>query len=118
MTTLDLYINQASDFNTTIDIENNDGTPIIVAGYVFNGVVKKSVYSANATANLVLTIVDAANGNVSLALPSTVSSNIEAGNFLYSVEMTAPGTPNVTTCILQGLLSIMPSATVNQLNNY
>src|ERR1017187_8236631 len=118
MTTLDIYINQASDFNTTIDIENNDGTPINVAGYVFNGVIKKSMYSANATANLVITVASNANGNLSISLPANVSANIEAGNFLYTVEMTAPGTPNVTTCILQGLLSIMPSMIVNQQTNY
>jgi hypothetical protein len=116
MTTTDIYINQGSDYNTTIDIENNDGTPINVAGYIFNGTVKKSIYSANATANLIITVNSNANGNLSISMPANVSSNIEAGNFLYTVEM--KNTSNITTCILQGLLSIMPSATVNQLNNY
>src|ERR1017187_1571871 len=114
----DFYVSQGSDYRTTIDLVNNDGTPINVAGYIFNGIVKKSMYSANTTANLVITVTSNANGNLSISLPANISANIEAGNFLYTVEMKDISTPNVTTCILQGLLSIMPSATVNQLNNY
>ena len=112
----EFYINQDTDFNTSIDLLNNDGTAINIAGYQFIGVVRKSYYS-NAVANLIITVNGAnANGNVSISMPANVSSNIEAGNYLYSINMT--DTSNTVTPILSGRFTILPSAIINQSNNY
>ena len=47
----DLFCPQGTDFTTSLDLVADDGTGINVAGYVFNGVIRKNYYSANAAAN-------------------------------------------------------------------
>ncbi len=105
-TTSNFNIDQGTDFSTTLDLVNDDGTVINVAGYSFSSVMRKSYY-ANTVANLTVVVVDSANGNLTLSLPANVSSNIEQGRYSYSLGMV--DTSNVKTILLTGTIAILPS---------
>ena len=102
----ELTVDQGTTFESTLDLVNDDGSAINVAGYVFSGQVRKSFYSANATANITITIANAANGNVILSLNSATTANIKAGRYLYDVKMT--DTANTVTRIVEGVLTVTP----------
>ena len=105
----DLYMDQGADFGTTFDLVADDGTAINIAGYSFHSQIRKSYYSANATANLVITITDSANGNTTISLDAATTANISPGKYVYDVKMV--DTANITTRILEGLMTITPEVT-------
>ena len=103
----DLFCPQGTDFTTSLDLVADDGTGINVAGYVFNGVIRKNYYSANAAANLVITVTDTANGNATVGLSAAASANLEYGAYRYTVQM--KDASNVTSTLLEGDFNIIPS---------
>lgn len=109
MSYAELTVDQGSTFESTIDLVTDDGAVINVAGYVFSGQIRKSYYSSNATANLTMTIVDAANGNVKVSLSAANTANIKAGRYLYDIKMT--DTSNIVTRLVEGIITITPQVT-------
>ncbi len=105
----DFTIDQGTDFSTTIDLAADDGTAINIAGFVFNGQIRKSYTSANATANLFIVSTDAPNGAAIMVLTSDVTANIAFGRYVYDV--TARDISNNTTRILEGIITITPRVT-------
>jgi hypothetical protein len=105
----ELTVDQGATFESTLDLTNDDGSAINVAGYVFSGQIRKSYYSANATANLIITVSSAANGNLVISLNSATTTNIKAGRYLYDVKMTSPS--NTITRIVEGVITITPQVT-------
>lgn len=105
----DILIDQGTDFSTTLDLIADDGSPIDITGYTFKGQIRKSYTSANATANLVITITDAANGNTEITIDSANTSNISFGRYVYDVI--AKDTSNTTSRIVEGIVTVTPRVT-------
>lgn len=101
----ELTLDQGSTFTATLDLANDDGSVIDISSSSFQSQIRKSYYSANPTANLIVTITDAANGRVTLSLPSVDTSNVKAGRYLYDLKMT---TGNTTTRIIEGIITVTP----------
>jgi hypothetical protein len=107
----DLYIDQGADFETTLDLIADDGTPINIVGYVFSSQIRKSYYSSNATANLKVVITDAANGNTLITLDAANTSNIWPGKYVYDVKM--KDSADTITRVVEGIITITPGVTRN-----
>jgi hypothetical protein len=105
----ELTVDQGSTFETNLDLVADDGTSINLTNYIFSGQIRKSYYSNNATANLTITVTDAANGNLNLSLNAATTTNIKAGRYLYDVKMT--DTANTVTRIVEGIITITPQVT-------
>ena len=48
---VELYCDQGTDFAYQLDLSNDDGTPINIAGYTFASSIRKSYFSSSVTAN-------------------------------------------------------------------
>lgn len=105
----ELTVDQGATFESNIDLVDDDGAAINVAGYVFSGQIRKSYYSLNPTANLLITVVNSANGNVNISLNAATTTNIKSGRYLYDVKMT--DTANVVTRIVEGIITVTPQVT-------
>ena len=105
----DLYIDAGADFASALNLQADDGTPINVTNYVFSSQVRKSYYTSSIAANLVVSIIDAANGYAELSLDAANTSNIFPGRYVYDVKMKDSG--NVTTRLVQGILTVTPQVT-------
>ena len=105
----ELTVDQGATFETTLDLIADDGTSINVTNYLFSGQIRKSYYSSNPTANLVITVTNAANGNVKMSLNAATTANIKSGRYVYDVKMT--DTANVVTRIVEGIITITPQVT-------
>jgi len=105
----ELTIDQGTTFESSLDLVADDGTAINVAGYVFSGEIRKSYYSSNSTANLIITISNAANGNVLITLDAANTANITPGRYLYDVKMI--DTANTVTRIVEGIITVTPQVT-------
>lgn len=107
---VELYCDQGTDFSYQIDLNNDDGTPVNVATYIFTSSIRKSYYSSAVTANMTVTIVSAANGNVQLSMNAATTSNIRPGRYLYDLKM-RDNTANVTSRVIEGIITIYPQIT-------
>jgi len=101
----ELTLNQGTTFSTDLAIKNDDGSAINVANAVFTCQIRKSYYSANATANLVITKANSANGDIVLSLDAANTANIKAGRYLYDLKMQQNGTVNR---IIEGIITVTP----------
>lgn len=103
----ELTIDQGASFTSVINLTNDDNTPIDLTGHSFACQIRKSYYSTNATANVVVTVEGAnANGTVRLTMDAANTANIKAGRYLYDLKMTDEA--NTVLRIVEGIATITP----------
>jgi hypothetical protein len=107
-----LFCYQSATFEENILVLADDFTPINITGYTFIGAIRKDTYSVNESANLIINIVSATNGQANMYLDSINTANLVEGSYLYSVEM--KDLSNNWYNITQGTFIVVPSATVQQ----
>lgn len=107
---VELFMDQGTTFNTIINLsDDSTNANINVSGYTVRSQMRRSYYSTNATANLVCTITDAANGEITMSLPASNTSNIKAGRYLFDLEtIDAQGTVSRP---LEGIITVTPEVT-------
>ena len=108
-TYVDLNLFQGDDFGYLLQLSNNDGSNLNVAGYTFASWAKTSYYTSNVAITLKVTVNDATNGNLTLSLDGANTSNIIAGNYVYDVTMKDKA--NSTSHLMNGLLIVLPGVT-------
>jgi hypothetical protein len=106
----ELFIEQGSDYATTITLDSVDGTPFNLAEYVAKSQIRKSYYSTSPTAEFVIGFPDAANGTISVTLSSANTANIAPGRYVY--DMIIKNNQNITTRVLEGIVNVLPQVTV------
>lgn len=107
-TVSNIYLDQGADFSSIISLKNQDGTPLNLAGFTVKSEFRKSYKSSSSTA-FVVTIYNSDLGKIRLQLPAASSSVINAGRYLYDVEVTAPTGERKRA--LQGIVVISPEIT-------
>lgn len=108
----DFWCGQGTDFSSTINLTNDDGSKINIAGYLFTGIVRKNFYSQNPSANLIVSITDAANGVANVTLDRANSANMENGSYRYTVLQI--DATNKASILLEGFFYVTPSAMLMQ----
>lgn len=105
----ELTIDQGANLSSTIDLTNDDNTPIDLANTSFTAQIRKSYYSTNPTANITVTIEDSANGRVRLSIDAANTANIKAGRYLYDLKMIDAS--NTYIRVIEGIVTITPQVT-------
>lgn len=106
---LELYCDQGTNFSFTLDLTNDDGTSINVTNYTFSSSIRKSYYSSSVTANLSITVLNAANGNIMLSMNSSTTAAIKAGRYLYDVKV--KDASNNVSRVVEGIITVYPQIT-------
>lgn len=106
----ELFIEQGSDYVTTITLDDVNGVPFDLTNYTGKSQMRKSYYSANATAEFTITIQDPESGSISISLDSANTANISAGRYLYDVVI--KNNDEVKTRVLEGIVNVLPQVTV------
>ncbi len=106
---VELEMDQGATFSVDIDLSEANSTPINIAGYTFSSSIRKSYYSYKVTANLVVSVQNAANGNLSLSLAAANTANIKAGRYLFDVKQI--DNSNVTSRVVEGIITVNPQVT-------
>jgi hypothetical protein len=103
-----LYLEQGTTFNTTIQIDDIYGSDYDLTGYSVSSQIRKSYYSANATATF-SSSVNANTGSITLTLNAATTSNIAAGRYVYDTLITNQN--QEVTRILEGIVDVSPRVT-------
>lgn len=106
----ELFLEQGSNFNTSITLDNSDGSAFDLTGFQVKSSIKKSYYSANATAQFTITISDPTSGVLNISLPYANTANISAGRYVYDVVI--KDTANTVSRVLEGIVNVTPQVTV------
>ncbi len=107
-TVSNLYIDQGSDFNSIVTLTSQDGTPLELTGYTVKSQFRKSYQSSSAT-EFQVSVYSAANGQIKISLPASVSTTLNAGRFLYDVEITS--FTGERKRVLEGIVVLTPEIT-------
>lgn len=107
---VELYVDQGTNFKNVIYITDDlTNAYVNISGYIVKSQLRRSYYSANASANINCQITDAANGEITLTLEPGVTSNIRSGRYLFDV--TATDQYQFTSRILEGIVTLLPRVT-------
>jgi hypothetical protein len=103
-----LVVDQGTTFSSIITVADQTGTPLNITNYTVKSQFRKSYQSSSAT-NFTASIYDAITGRIRLQLAPSDTSNIQAGRYLYDIELTAPTGEKFRA--LEGLVIITPEIT-------
>jgi hypothetical protein len=105
----ELFLEQGTTFTTNITLDDIDGLPFDLTGVTAKSQIRKSYYSANTTAQFVVTINTPTDGTILLSLNSNTTANIAAGRYVYDVAI--KDTANTVTRVLEGIVNVIPQVT-------
>jgi uncharacterized cupin superfamily protein len=103
-----LVVDQGTTFSSIITVADQTGTPLNITNYTVKSQFRKSYQSSSAT-NFTASIYDATTGRIRLQLAPSDTSNIQAGRYLYDIELTSPTGDKFRA--LEGLVIITPEIT-------
>jgi phage-related minor tail protein len=69
---------------------------------------RKSYYSSTSN-NFTVTVSNAANGEITMAMTAANTANLTAGRMLYDLLITSP--TSIKTRVVEGIATILPSVT-------
>jgi hypothetical protein len=105
-TKLNLFIDQGTDFATTIEVEDESGTPINLSTYTGRAQMRKHYTSSTYNS---FTVAGDANGVITVSMNAATSANIVGGRYVWDLEMVSGG--NVVSRIVEGIVTINPEVT-------
>lgn len=107
---VELYVDQGTTFNNIINLTDDiTNASINILGYTVSSQMRRSYYSANATANITCTITNAAQGEITMRMDAGTTANIKAGRYLFDLETI--DTFGTVSRVLEGIITVTPSVT-------
>lgn len=108
---VELYIDQGTDFTTTINIEDdNTNLRQNVYGYYVTSSLKKSMLSSNAVANFQCS-ADSNTNDIVMTMTAANTANLKAGRYFYDVRVRDSGSGNLVSRLIEGIVIVSPSIT-------
>lgn len=106
----ELFIDQGATFSLTIDFADDiTNADMNLYSYTARSQLRTSFYTQNASANLVCTMTDPANGEMTLSLSAANTANLKPSRYVFDLDITdGSGT---TTRILEGIAIVNPGVT-------
>ena len=104
-----LVLEQGTTFSTTITIDDVYGEVFDLSGFSARAEMRKSYYSANATA-VFTTSINGTNGIITLELTPQATANIAPGRYVYDAII-VDSIRNITTRVLEGIIEVTPRVT-------
>jgi len=102
-----IFINQGTDFSTTVTISDAVGAALDLKGYTALAQLRKTYESTTSTAFAVAFDSSRLTGKVTISLTDTQTASIESGRYVYDLLVTS-GT-GLKTRVVEGIATLNPS---------
>lgn len=103
----ELYIDQGASFTNIINLTDDiTNASINTSGYTITSQLRRSYYSANASANITCAITNPANGEITMTLTAGETANIKAGRYVFDVKVI--DNFGATSRVLEGIFTVLP----------
>ena len=104
----EIHIEQGANFTTTVTVNGSDGSPTNLTSYTAAAQLRKSYYSTTAN-NFTVTVSNAANGELTMAMSAANTANLTPGRYVYDLLITSP--TSIKTRVVEGIVTLLPSVT-------
>ena len=105
---INLVLDQGVDFEATFTIRNEDASSLNLTGYTGTAQLRKHPAATKSTA-FTVSFPNRVNGQIKVAMASTMTAVIEGGRYVYDLVLTSPNA--YKTRPIQGNLLVIPGAT-------
>ena len=107
---VELIVDQGSTFRNVINLEDDvSNLPLNIYGYSVQSQMRRSYYSANASATINCSITNAVSGEITMDMTAGVTANIKAGRYLFDLVTTDRN--GVVNRVLEGIITVTPKVT-------
>lgn len=106
--TINIVIEQGSDFSATFTIKNADNSYLNLLGFTAECKMKKSYYTSSFVP-LNVSFTDRSKGAITLSLPAATTSTLSPKRYVYDIILTSPG--GVKTRVIEGIATVTPGVT-------
>lgn len=103
-----LYIDQGTDYTITVDVTDSAGDILDLTDYTATAQIRKTYTSSSLSATFTTSITEAA-GQVTISLTDTQTSALEAGRYVYDLNIESAG--GVKTRVIEGQAVVTPGVT-------
>ena len=106
--TYNFTLEQGATFNRILTLQENSSA-MNLTGYSVASKFRSTHDSGTVAGTFTCTISNASNGQITLSMTNSTTSNIEEGIYVYDLEITS-GAGSVTR-VLQGKITVSPEVT-------
>jgi len=107
---VELIMDQGASFNNVINLTDDlSNASLNILGYTVRSQMRRSYYSANATANITCTITNSSNGEITMSMTAANTTLIKAGRYLFDLETV--DTNGIVSRVLEGIITVTPQIT-------
>jgi hypothetical protein len=104
----DIFLAQATKFNKTITLKDDNGNAVNLSGYSVLSYAKRSYYTNRVALVFNASISDASNGIITLSANSSITANIGPGKLVYDVIISNASTGDADR-VMEGTVFVSPS---------
>jgi len=105
-------VHQGAEVNVTLNLTESNGSASDLTDYAVRGIVKHRYSDDSALLDLVPTILaPATSGSISISIPSTPTSQLPVGQFVYDIEKYPLNNPEAVSKVLKGFFNVHPETT-------
>ena len=104
-----LFIDQGSDFNVTIDLTPIVGS-LVLTNYTARGQIRKTYNSSSKTDFLV--DVNSFGQTLVCNLTAAQTGLLKSGRYVYDLEILSPDSPSIVTRVIEGQVEVTPRVTI------
>ena len=106
----ELIMDQGASFNNVINLTDDlSNASLNILGYTVRSQMRRSYYSANATANITCTITNSSNGEITMSMTAANTTLIKAGRYLFDLETV--DRDGIVNRVLEGIITVTPQIT-------
>ena len=105
-TKLNLFIDQGTDFSTTIEVADEEGVPLNLTTYTGRAQMRKHFTSTTYNS---FNVSGSSSGVITVSMNAATTANIVGGRYVWDLEMVSSG--NVVSRIVEGIVTINPEVT-------
>lgn len=104
----DIVIDQGTDFQAVIDIENADGSAFDLRDFTPDSQMRKTY--ASQTAYDFIVSDNGEFGQITLKMPKSITTTLEPGRYLYDVIITSTSA-STTARVVEGIVTVTSGIT-------
>jgi len=101
-----LFINQDTDFSTTVPVNDSSGSTLNLASYTALAMIRKTYQSTTATTFTSTFAADRTTGQITISLTDAQTALMEDGRYVYDLVVT--DNSGIKTRVVEGIATVTP----------
>lgn len=101
-----LFINQDTDFTTTVTVNDSSGAALNLTSYTALAMLRKTYQSTTATTFTSTFAADRTTGQITISLTDAQTALLEDGRYVYDLVVT--DNSGIKTRVVEGIATVTP----------